>query len=103
MGADFIIAVDISQQPKDHAELKDIIDILKQSLRIMCQSILAQDLEAAQVVIRPDIGVTPEIDESSKLRLIRIGENAANAMMPMIREWLQKSAAEKALQRPALP
>lgn len=103
MGADFIIAVDISQQPKDHAELKDIIDILKQSLRIMRQSILAQDLESAQVVVRPDIGVTPEIDESSKLRLIRIGENAANAMMPMIREWLQKIAAEKALQRPELP
>lgn len=103
MGADFIIAVDISQQPKDHAELKDIIDILKQSLRIMRQSILARDLESAQVVIRPDIGVTPEIDESSKLRLIRIGENAANAMMPMIREWLQKIAAEKALERPELP
>lgn len=103
MGADFIIAVDISQQPKDHGELKDIIDILKQSLRIMRQSILSQDLESAQVVIRPNIGVTPEIDESSKLRLIRIGEDAANAMMPMIREWLQKIAAEKALERPQQP
>ena len=101
MGADIIIAVDISQQPKDHAELKDIIDILKQSLRIMRQTILSQELESAQVVIRPDIGVTPEIDESSKLRLIKIGENAANAALPMIREWLQKIAAEKALERAA--
>lgn len=101
MGADFIIAVDISQQPKDHPELKDIIDILKQSLRIMRQSILSQELEAAQVVIRPDIGVTPEIDATSKLRLIKIGEDATLAAMPMIREWLQKIAAEKALERTA--
>lgn len=101
MGADFIIAVDISQQPKDHAELKDIIDILKQSLRIMRQSILSQDLESAQVVIRPDIGVTPELDANSKLRLIRIGEESATALMPVIREWLQKIAAEKSLEREA--
>ncbi len=99
MGADFIIAVDISQQPKDHPELGDIIDILKQSLRIMRQSILSQDLKSAQVVIRPEIGVTPEIDAASKLRLIKIGEDATTAAMPMIREWLQKIAKEKSLER----
>ncbi len=101
MGADFIIAVDISQQPKDHPELGDIIDILKQSLRIMRQSILSQDLKSAQVVIRPEIGVTPEIDAASKLRLIKIGEDATTAAMPMIREWLQKIATEKSLERAA--
>ena len=101
MGADFIIAVDISQQPKDHPELGDIIDILKQSLRIMRQSILSQDLQSAQVVIRPEIGVTPEIDAASKLRLIKIGEDATTAAMPMIREWLQKIATEKSLERAA--
>jgi NTE family protein len=99
MGADFIIAVDISQQPKDHKELKDIIDILKQSLRIMRQSILSSELESAQVVIRPDIGMTPEIDATSKLRLIRIGEEATLAALPKIREELEKVAAKKALER----
>lgn len=102
MGADFIIAVDISQQPTDHAELKDIIDILKQSLRIMRQSILSQELKSAQVVIRPEIGITPEIDANSKLRLIKIGEDATQAAMPVIREWLQKIAAEKSLEH-AIP
>ena len=101
MGADFIIAVDISQQPKDHPELKDIIDILKQSLRIMRQSILAHELESAQVVIRPEIGPTPEIDVTSKLHLIKAGEEAATAALPMIREWLEKIAAEKSLERAA--
>jgi len=99
MGADFIIAVDISQQPKDSPALLDIIDILKQSLRIMRQSILSQELASAQVVIRPVIGMTPEIDAASKLHLIKAGEEAATAALPMIREWLQKIAAEKALEQ----
>lgn len=104
MGADFIIAVDISQQPKDSPALLDIIDILKQSLRIMRQSILSQELASAQVVIRPVIGMTPEIDAASKLHLIKAGEEAATAALPMIREWLQKIAAEKALeQHPSSP
>jgi NTE family protein len=99
MGADIIIAVDISQQPADHPAAQDIIDILKQSLRIMRQSILSRELESAQVVIRPEIGVTPEIDANSKLRLIKVGEEAANAAIPAIREWLQKIEAEKRLEQ----
>lgn len=101
MGADFIIAVDISQQPKDTPALKDIIDILKQSLRIMRQSILSSELATAQVVIRPQIGMTPEIDANSKLYLIRAGEEAAQAAMPTIKAGLQKLAAQKAQERTA--
>ena len=89
MGADIVIAVDISQQPKDQPYAQDIIDILKQSLRIMRQSVLAHELDAAQIVIRPDLGRTPVINAESKLRLIKKGEDAATAMMPQIREWLK--------------
>jgi len=99
MGADIVIAVDISQQPKDNPAPQDIIDTLTQSIRIMRQSILARELEAAQVVIRPAIGQTPEIDAASKLRLIRNGEEAAIAALPMIRDWLQRIANEKTLER----
>ena len=99
MGADLIIAVDISQQPTDHPALDNIIEILKQSLNIMRQSILSHELAAAQVVIRPNIGITPEIDTSSKLHLIKAGEDAASAALPQIRECLQKISAEKALER----
>jgi NTE family protein len=62
---------------------------------------LSQELASAQVVIRPEIGLTPEIDATSKLRLIKIGEEAATAALPVIREWLQQIAAEKALERAA--
>lgn len=99
MGADIVIAVDISQQPGDNPVPEDIIDTLTQSIRIMRQSILARELESAQIVIRPAIGRTPEIDVASKQRLIRNGEAAAIAALPLIREWLQKIANEKTLER----
>jgi NTE family protein len=98
MGADIVIAVDISQQPKDNPPPEDIIDILKQSLRIMRQSILEYKLGPAQVVIRPDIGgKLPKMDESGKLGIIKIGEDAAVEAIPRIREWVQIIANEKRL------
>lgn len=99
MGADIVIAVDISQLPKDNPLPEDIIDTLTQSIRIMRQSIMERELEAAQIVIRPSIGQTPDIDSASKLRLIKNGEDAAIAALPQIREWLQKIANEKTLMR----
>ena len=99
MGADIVIAVDISQQPKDNPVPQDIIDTLSQSIRIMRQSILARELESAQIVIRPAIGQTPEIDTANKKLLIKNGEDAAIAALPQIREWLQKIANEKMLER----
>jgi NTE family protein len=99
MGADIVIAVDISQQPKDNPIPQDIIDTLTQSIRIMRQSILARELESAQIVIRPVIGQTPEIDTAHKLLLIKNGEDAAIAALPQIRDWLQKITNEKILER----
>jgi NTE family protein len=95
MGADIVIAVDITQQPKDNPMPEDIIDILKQSLRIMRQSILEHEIKSAQIVIRPDIGKLPDMDEAGKLNMIKTGENAAIAALPRIREWVQKVANEK--------
>ncbi len=95
MGADVVIAVDISQQPEDTPLVKDVIDILQQSIRIMRQSILGYALAAAQIVIRPDIGATPEINTDSKLRLIKNGEDATLASLPQILKLIQQITDEK--------
>lgn len=95
MGADIVIAVDITQPPQDKSLPQDIIDILKQSLRIMRQSVVAQEIASAQIVIRPSLAKMPEIDQAGKLDIIQAGEDAALAAMPQIREWVQKIALEK--------
>jgi NTE family protein len=99
MGADIVIAVDISQQPQDQPYPQDIIDILKQSLRIMRQSVLKHELKSAQIVVRPVIGKMPEMDGAGKQSIIKAGEDAAIAAIPQIREWVQKITREKSQAR----
>jgi NTE family protein len=96
MGADVVIAVDISQQPQDHPNASGLIDVLVQSIRIMRQSILGHELKEANVVIRPGISVS-SFDFSPELKqtLFKAGEEAATAALPQIFEQLQKSVLLK--------
>jgi NTE family protein len=106
MGADIVIAVDVSRQPQNHPETSNVVKILLQSMRIMRQKIIDNEIAAAQVVIRPQIGVTPDLNPESKQSLIQAGEDAANAALPEIRYWLKKVAEEKSLEssiKPPLP
>lgn len=96
MGADIVIAVDISQHPKENSPPADIIDILKQSIRIMRQSIMVRELEMAQVTIHPTITEMPKLDLAGKQRLMKSGEEATLAQLPRIREWIQRVTREKA-------
>jgi NTE family protein len=95
MGADIVIAVDVSQQPRNYPKSSNVLKILLQSARIMRQKIIDNEITDAQIVIRPQIGVTPDLNPESKQSLIKAGEDAANAAMPEIRYWLKKIADEK--------
>ncbi len=69
----------------------------------MRQTIIDNEIAAAQVVIRPQIGVTPDLNPESKQSLIKAGEDAANAALPEIRYWLKKVADEKLPESSANP
>lgn len=103
MGADIVIAVDVSRQPQNYPKTTNVIKILLQSVRIMRQKIIDNEITAAQVVIRPRIGVTPDLNPESKQSLIKAGEDAANAAMPEIRYLLKKVADEKLRASTAIP
>lgn len=96
MGADIVIAIDISQRPEDHAGASGIIDMLTQSIRIMRQSILTHELRAADVVIHPPINLSSfDFSAERKQELLKAGESAARAALPQIREQLQKATQRK--------
>ena len=89
MGADIIIAVDISAKPK-FAKVKDSVDVLLQTFSIMGQSISRFELADADIVIRPNTGVIGAADFEQKHLAILEGEKAAQAALPLIRQVLQK-------------
>lgn len=90
MGADIVIAVDISGKPKN-AKLNDTIDIFLQSFSIMGQTIGRYELAEADVVIRPQTGMIGPTDFEQKHLAIMEGEKAALAALPLIRLKLRKA------------
>ncbi len=89
MGADIIIAVDISAKPKS-AKIKNSVDVLLQTFNIMGQSISSYELADADVVIRPNTGAIGSADFEQKHVAILEGEKATQAALPVIRQVLQK-------------
>ncbi len=84
MGADLVIAVDISEQP-DGAATGDMMRILLQTFSIMGRSINLFELRDADVVIRPRLAGVASADFSARKRTIQAGREAAVAMLPEIR------------------
>jgi len=89
MGADFVIAVDISDQPR-YGSTKSTIDVLLQTFAIMGQSIGRYELRGADVVIRPQTsGITSTGFQDRHLAVLE-GEKAVAAVLPEIKAKLAR-------------
>jgi NTE family protein len=87
LGADFVIAVDVSAR-SDGTLPADMLGIVGRSVVIMGQHLGAQELARADVVIRPQVNDIGAADFTQKERAIMEGEKAALAAMPLIRARL---------------
>ncbi|MEO8626608.1 MAG: patatin-like phospholipase family protein [Betaproteobacteria bacterium] len=85
MGADIVIASDISAKPA-LGRVLDTIDVLLQSFAIMGHTIASQELLQADVVIKPDISKLNATDFQSRHLAILEGERAGLAAVPQLRQ-----------------
>jgi len=99
LGADFVIAVDISSAP-DGSNPQGMMDIVGQSITIMGRQLGEQETARADVVIRPSVNGIGAADFAQKNQAILAGEQAALAAMPMIRAKLAARAAMPAATTP---
>lgn len=88
LGADIVIAVDISKKP-DSGKIEGTLDVLLQTFTIMGQAISNYELPGADIVIRPNTGMIGAADFESKHSAILEGEKAAQAALPLIRKQIQ--------------
>ena len=88
MGADLVIAVNISQQPEGQNG-GSTIDILLQSVTIMGQSINQYELKRADVVIRPDLPGMKGSDFAGRNLAMLAGERAAMALIPELKQKIK--------------
>jgi len=90
MGADVVIAVDISAVPGNQP-VRSTFDILMQTFTIMGQSLARYELKEADVVIRPQVGAVGSTEFQARHDAILEGERSAQAAVPRIREALRKA------------
>ena len=88
MGAELVVAVDISSAPQANGTT-DALRVLLQTFTIMGQSINQHVLAHADVVVKPELSSVGSADFSARQRSIVAGRNAMLAQMPVLRERLQ--------------
>lgn len=92
MGANFVIAVDVSTKPA-HNTVDSVTNIMLQTFDIMGESINRYERQQADVVIQPDIQSISVTDLSDKSRAIALGEAAARAALPDLLQALERARA----------
>ncbi len=87
MGAEVIVAVDISSAPEGNAA-GDTLQILNQTFTIMIKSINNFELRDADVVVRPALSGVSSSDFGARRRSIEAGRVAMLALLPQLRAAL---------------
>ncbi|MCB5195129.1 patatin-like phospholipase family protein [Deefgea salmonis] len=88
LGANFVIAVDISSKASGQAASTSTLGVMNQAIVIMGQKLGEQELARADIVIRPKVGKIGASDFDMKNVAILEGEKAALAMLPLIKQKL---------------
>ncbi|SAL03382.1 patatin-like phospholipase [Caballeronia fortuita] len=93
MGADFVIAVDISARPESGLTSSSF-DVLMQTFTIMGQTIKAYELDKyANAVIRPNLNAMSSSDFSQRNASILAGEEAVARIWPTLQRQLAERGA----------
>lgn len=89
MGADIIIAVDISSRPED-AKTTDMLKVLLQTFSIMGKSISQLELAQAEVVVRPAMPDVGSAEFAARKKSIEAGRAAMKLALPALKAELAK-------------
>lgn len=87
MGADVVLAVDISSAPEGNAA-DGSLQILLQTFAIMSKSINSFELRGADVVVRPALSGVKSGDFGARQRSINAGRAAMQQALPQLRKLL---------------
>lgn len=98
LGADFVVAVDISSKASGAADPSSMLGNVNRSIAIMGQKLGAAELARADVVIRPAVNDIGAADFAQKNRAILEGERAAQAALPQISAKIAALQAQRLAQ-----
>ncbi len=89
MGAEIVLAVDISSAPEGNSAIGSV-QVLLQTFAIMGQNINRHELTGADVVVRPALAGVGGADFSARLRSIEAGRAAMQAALPQLKTQMAR-------------
>jgi NTE family protein len=89
MGAELVLAIDISADPQD-IDANGLLSLLPKTTAIMGQSINRLELARADLVVRPSLAGIGSADFTARQRSIEAGRAAMLAAMPRLRQLLAR-------------
>ena len=89
MGADIVIAVDISSRPED-AKTSDMLKVLLQTFSIMGKSISQLEMAQAEVVVRPALPDVGSAEFTARQKSIEACRAAMRLALPALKAALAK-------------
>lgn len=99
MGADIVIAVDISARP-DSSKAANMFGLLDQTINIMGQQSIKEELDQATIVITPKVGHIGTLDLKASNETILEGEKAAQLKIRAIQKAITDFKASPAAFKP---
>ncbi|HCL59202.1 MAG TPA: esterase [Acinetobacter sp.] len=102
MGADIVIAVDISARPDSNKAL-NMWGVLDQTINIMGQQSINEELNQANIVIQPKVGHIGTLDLKASNETILEGEKAAQLKIRSIEKAISDFRQSPAAFKPARP
>jgi len=95
LGADLVIAVDVSRQPTERHDFDNTAAMLNQSFIVMEHALAEEESRLADVVVRPDLSKVTATDLAARALAIAAGEAAARAALPEIKRLIAAKVAAK--------
>ncbi len=92
LGADRVIAVDVSHELKSEEEPKNVLEILYRTEDITSYHLSKERLKEADVIISPNVHHLTWAEFRKAEEIIAEGEKAAEAMLPEIERLMQRYA-----------
>ncbi len=93
LGAEIIIAVDVSKQLFKREQLATTVAVMQQALSIMAHKVTTLELQEADVVIRPEVSGMSVADFGTRDQALVAGEKATLAVMPEIKRLIAEKSA----------
>ena len=87
MGADLVIAVDLSHKGVP-SPITNLLDVMVESINIMQQQMLNYRQEKCSILIQPDVGHDSPSSFQSIDECVELGEKAAYELLPQITELI---------------